>query len=123
GSSRWASTRGRSPCPMPRSASWRSSRSSARDGRSARRGAAPEVGAQRAVLAARRGPAVRLADRHEQCVKLVEQNWIRGQMRLKPRAGLFVARGPADQAVAREDPARVRIGAENRAGTGGEKDG
>src|SRR5262249_58477952 len=56
-------------------------------------------------------------------VKLVEQSGMRGQVRLEPRAGLFVTRGRADQAVAREDPARVRVGDKHRAACSIEKDG
>src|SRR5256712_12580869 len=110
--------RGLSPSPTPRSASSLSSGTSADDrpsarARSTRGGPAPEIRAQRAVVAVRYGAAVRLADSHEQRVKLVEQAGIGRQVCLEPRAGLFVTRRWADQTVASENAPRIGVGDEH----------
>jgi len=86
--------RGLSPSPTPRSASSLSSgllpMTAERRPINAR-GPGPEIrrnGSRRSA----HGAAVRLADSHEQRVKLIEQPGIGRQVRLEPRAGLFVTR-------------------------------
>src|SRR3989449_11723480 len=83
--------------------------------RSGSRAAAAEIEAQRAALAARHRPAVRLANRDEERMILVEQRGIGWQVRFEERARLLVARGAPEQTVAHEHAARVGVGHEDRA--------
>jgi hypothetical protein len=60
------------------------------------------------------GAAVRLGDRDQESVVLVEEDRIGGQMRLDEGPGFVVAGPSTDEAVAREHPPRVRVGHEHR---------
>jgi hypothetical protein len=68
-----------------------------------------EVGAQRAGVASRDGPAVRFADRDEQRMIFIEELYIMGERIHEKGLNLVVRSMAGDQSVARENSLSIRV--------------